>query len=256
MPYPGTQITSLLPALRRYARAATGGAAVGDAALVAAMPALATAAVEEGGAVALRQRLLAALVASLDAYPIVSLGAACTLADALAALPTPQRHMLLLTVLEEFEPAEAAAMIGLPPAAGLEALQAARRRLAAFRPARVLIIEDEPLARLEMEQLVHDLGHALCGAVANEDAAWETAQRTRPDLVLADIDLGAGGSGLVAAQRIAANDEVTVVLVTGRVALAHPAEAPSWPVVRKPWHPPALSAAIGRALQARHARAR
>jgi CheY-like chemotaxis protein len=229
-----------LPALRRYARAAMGSSRLGDAVLASCLPRLAREARDRDG-------LLRGLIAALDCGSLARMAAPGDLPGAIARLPPLPRHALLLTLLERLPADHAALLLGVTPGEVAEALAQARGALAPLRPARILIIGD---GRGTLAQLVQGLGHAVCAQVANEDAAWQAAARTRPDLVLAEAALPDGGCGLAAVQRIAANDAVPVVLV-GEDALA----AHGFPLLRRPWRAEALRHAIGRALRGRHGRA-
>jgi DNA-binding NarL/FixJ family response regulator len=65
----------------------------------------------------------------------------------------------------------------------------------------VLIIEDEPIIALDLENLVTELGHHVVGTAATRDEAVRKALAEKPGLVLADINLGEGGSGIDAGER-------------------------------------------------------
>jgi DNA-binding NarL/FixJ family response regulator len=64
---------------------------------------------------------------------------------------------------------------------------------------RVLIAEDEPLVALHLELLVTEFGHVTCAIAASADDAVAQAGAHSPDIVLMDIRLGIGGSGIDAA---------------------------------------------------------
>ncbi len=229
-----------LPALRRYARAAMGSPILGDAVLADCLPRMTREKADRDG-------LLRRLIAATDASPLAPLARADTLPGAIARLPALSRHALLLTRLEGLGDAEAAHLLGVPDSAFRQALAAAQLALAPLQPARILIIGD---GEGEMARAVRSLGHAVCGRVANEDAACHAAARMQPDLVLAEATLPDGGSGVIAAHRIAANDPVPVVLVGGQALAAY-----GYPVVGQPLRHDTLRLAIGRALRGRHGRA-
>jgi two-component system, response regulator PdtaR len=56
-------------------------------------------------------------------------------------------------------------------------------------PARALIIEDEILIALELEELLADLGYAICGLAPNGRQALNLAISHRPELALVDVRL-------------------------------------------------------------------
>jgi DNA-binding response OmpR family regulator len=78
----------------------------------------------------------------------------------------------------------------------------------------VLIIEDEPLISMQLEDLVRSLGHDVCGMAATRTQAREIAMRETPGLVLADIQLADGSSGLDAVDDILKLVDVPVIFIT------------------------------------------
>jgi two-component system, response regulator PdtaR len=82
---------------------------------------------------------------------------------------------------------------------------------------RVLIVEDEPLIAMHLETLVAGLGHQVCGVASSAEAAVAQAAAHRPDVVLMDIRLGAGGSGIEAAGRIHAHDGVRCIFLSANL---------------------------------------
>lgn len=68
--------------------------------------------------------------------------------------------------------------------------------------ARVLIVDDHPLVRAGLAQLVTDVaGLSVCGEAGTVEEAVRQVEATRPDLVLVDLSL-AGGNGLRLIARI------------------------------------------------------
>ncbi len=78
----------------------------------------------------------------------------------------------------------------------------------------VLIIEDEPVIALDIESMVQELGHDVIGVARTERQAVSEVRRRRPGLVLADIQLADGSSGLDAVNTILKEIEVPVIFVT------------------------------------------
>jgi CheY-like chemotaxis protein len=79
---------------------------------------------------------------------------------------------------------------------------------------RVLIVEDEPLIAWALAEMARELGHDVVGTAATEQAAVEEAAGKSPDIVLMDIRLAGGGSGLAAARRIRESRNVPIVFCT------------------------------------------
>jgi CheY-like chemotaxis protein len=111
---------------------------------------------------------------------------------------------------------------------------------------RVLIVEDEGLIALDLEGLVEAMGHEACGWATRAGEALRLARETAPDLVLMDVQLAGGDSGLDAARAISAELPVRMVFLTANPALVDAAALPFRPagVVPKPLSEPALRSAL------------
>ncbi|MCW8084507.1 response regulator [Roseococcus sp. MDT2-1-1] len=68
--------------------------------------------------------------------------------------------------------------------------------------ARLLLVEDDYLIGLNAEMILTDAGHEVLGPATTADEAIALAEAARPDLVLMDIRLAEGSSGLEAAAEI------------------------------------------------------
>lgn len=240
-----------LPALRRFARAAVGNQAAGDALVREALPRFAQAATTSEG---LRERMFATLVQTMRESAIVAFPnpAGAPLSQALASLAPPERDALLLTTLEGFSDTEAAQILGASETLVQQWVAAARDILRRLEPARVLIVEDDDLMAEAMMRIIVNMGHSVVWRAASEAEAVDGARQTAPHLVLADIQLGVGGDGLNAAQAIVANSPVPVIFVTGfpERLLTGDAPEPAF-VVSKPYREETLRTAIGQALATR-----
>jgi two-component system, LytTR family, response regulator AlgR len=85
---------------------------------------------------------------------------------------------------------------------------------------RILIADDEPLARARLRALVEELGHEVCAEAGDGTSTEQALTRARPDAVLLDIQMP-GGDGLLLAQRMTvSNPEVPVVLATAHAEYA------------------------------------
>ena len=80
------------------------------------------------------------------------------------------------------------------------------------RPVRVFIVEDEALIAMELEHRVEALGHEVCGHALRGEEALERIPAAQPDLVLLDVNLGSGISGLTVADRLSGQDVRIVFL--------------------------------------------
>ncbi|MDB5652264.1 MAG: hypothetical protein JWL62_3784 [Hyphomicrobiales bacterium] len=81
-------------------------------------------------------------------------------------------------------------------------------------PTRVLIVEDELFVALDIEQTLEDLGAESLGIARDAEEAIQLAFEMKPEVILMDVNLGAGRTGTEAAQAILARLPCRVVFVT------------------------------------------
>jgi two-component system, LytTR family, response regulator AlgR len=112
---------------------------------------------------------------------------------------------------------------------------------------RVLIVDDEPLARERLGQLVTELGHAVCADAADAPSALANLASEKPDVALLDIRMP-GPDGLSVARQIAREyPETRVVMVTAYPDHALAAfDAAVRDYVLKPVRKERLAEALGR----------
>ncbi len=231
-----------LPYARRYARALAGQQAAGDAIVADALRAVLAAAPGQGGLSTDAGARTALYAAIGDLAPEEPAGA--------AEVSLLQRRLLLLTALEEQTLTAAAAACRLSPEAAELELRLAREHLRSGAAARVLIIEDEPIIALDIQELVERCGHSVVGIASTEAEAVEIAEAERPGLVLADINLGAGGDGTSAVARILRTvTTMPVIFVTAYPERLLTGEAlePAF-VITKPFDPTTLAVATYQAV--------
>ncbi|MFQ3666374.1 MAG: response regulator [Sphingomonadaceae bacterium] len=245
-----------LPYLRRYARALTGSQKSGDSWVRATLEALLEdpLALDTGADPRLElYRLFHAFWgpharghrAAHPGLSGLSLGEA-----SLSAIPVAQREALLLTALEGFTVGEAARILGREPETITQEAAQARSAIAAAMTSRVLIIEDEPLIAMHLESIVTGMGHEVVGVAATHRQAVEAASAARPDLILADVQLADGSSGIEAvAEILGFAAEVPVVFITAypERLLTGDRPEPAW-LVTKPFEPETVVATVGQAL--------
>ncbi len=241
--FPREDLVHALPYARRYARALCGGQVQGDALVTRAVHALLAA--PNGTDKDARLALYGAITgesSGASAAPGREMPPA-------TALSTHQRQLLLLTSLEEVPLPAAAAMLGLEVAQAESMLASARDHLRTAAATDVLIIEDEPIIAMDIEELVANCGHRVIGVAATEADAVAIAERCRPGLILADINLGAGGDGSSAVSRIMRNHYAPVIFVTAYPERLLTGEAlePAF-VITKPFEPLTLAIATYQAV--------
>src|SRR6476620_8839509 len=82
---------------------------------------------------------------------------------------------------------------------------------------RVLIVEDEPIIAMHLAILVQELGHEVCATVASVVGAIALASAHNPDVVLMDIHLAQGGSGIDAARELHSQQSVRCIFLSANL---------------------------------------
>ena len=255
------QVAANLPFLRRYARALTGSQATGDAFVRATLEAaLADAEVKqslEGGRIPLYRAFNKVWstgfldVAATDRASGAAGGGEheAGAQDRLKAITPLNRQALLLTTLEDFTPAQAAQIMDLDTGEVEQLVAEAIAEIDREQATSVLIIEDEPLISMQLEDLVSSLGHEIAGTAATRTQAQEAVAEKTPGLVLADIQLADGSSGLDAVDDILAITSVPVIFITAypERLLTGDRPEPTY-LVTKPFQEQTVRAAISQAL--------
>ena len=167
----------------------------------------------------------------------------------LRALPTSERQILLLISLEGFSVADAAEILAVPLAEAEALLVDAWATVNQQIATSILVIEDEPVIALDIASLVTELGHEVVGVAASQTEAVAIFKKMQPGLILADIDLGAGGSGITAVTEILRMSSVPVIFVTAYPERLLTGERPEPTyLVTKPFEPDTLKVTISQAL--------
>jgi len=167
----------------------------------------------------------------------------------LAALPPLPRLAFLLTTVEEFSASEAAEIIQVSEKKLGELIDTAASEIARQVATDIMIIEDEPLIAMDIEQMVTDLGHNVTGIARTHKEAIELFKTTRPKMVLADIQLADGSSGLEAMNEILQSTSLPVIFITAFPERLLTGERPEPTfLVTKPFNPDMVKALISQAL--------
>jgi CheY-like chemotaxis protein/DNA-directed RNA polymerase specialized sigma24 family protein len=170
----------------------------------------------------------------------------------LDALPPTERQVLLLTVLEKFSTADVATILGISEAEVVALLRDAWDIVRKQLSTSILVIEDEPVIAFDICSLVTEMGHKIAGTTSNQAEAIALAAARKPGLILADINLGAGGSGLTAVTEILASSDVPVIFITAYPELLLTGDRPEPTyLVTKPFEPDTLRVTITQALSSR-----
>ena len=252
----GDQIAKNLPYLRRYARALTGSQATGDAFVRATLEAaLADEELKstlEGGRVPLYRafnKVWSSAYLEVPERQGAGGGHEDAANDRLKSITPLNRQALLLTTLEDFSIEQAGEIMELEESEVESLVQEAVEEIDRETSTNVLIIEDEPLISMQLEDLVKSLGHEICGTAATRTQAQEVVAKETPGLVLADIQLADGSSGLDAVDDILAISTVPVIFITAypERLLTGDRPEPTY-LVTKPFQEQTVRAAISQAL--------
>ncbi|HXU80730.1 MAG TPA: response regulator [Polyangia bacterium] len=159
------------------------------------------------------------------------------------------RQAFLLTALEGFTPSEAAQILDADFPEVEQLISEAQAEIDAELATDVLIIEDEPVIAADIEALVTELGHTVVDIAATRTEAVDAVTRKTPGLVLADIQLADGSSGIDAVKDILQRLDVPVIFITAFPERLLTGERPEPTfLITKPFQPETVKAAIGQAL--------
>ena len=242
-----------LPYLRRYARALTGSQMAGDAYVAATLETLVSEPETIGATGHVKVELFRVFTRIWNSLSVN--GRSEQIQRDLPAevrigqiTPLP-RQAFLLSCLEGFSEEEVGAIISVDTETVRELVDEAGRELAADMATDILIIEDEPLIAMDLEALVEGLGHNVTGVARTRTEAVKLAATKRPGLILADIQLADGSSGLDAVNDLLKSFEVPVIFITAYPERFLTGERPEPAfLIAKPFQPANVSAVISQAL--------
>ena len=249
------EIAPHLPYLRRFARALSGTQASGDAYVVAMLEALVldpasfpTGLEPRIGLYRIFLKMWSSVSLNTASGPNPDLSRSSAERNLEALTPRPRQAFLLRTV-EGFSIDEVAAIMNVNTAEAAALIQAAGQEIAEQVATDVLIIEDEPIIALDIETMVQELGHTVTGIARTHREAVALVAAKRPGLVLADIQLADGSSGLDAVNEILSSIDVPVIFITAypERLLTGDRPEPAF-LITKPFQPEAVKAAISQAL--------
>lgn len=241
-----------LPYVRRYARALTGDQVTGDNYVRAALEAVASGDLELAETTSPR-------IALYRAFHVIWGTTGAQLEDVGADPSDPSRRLMriaprsrqafLLTALEGFSPTEATQILDTDIADLGRLIAQAQAEIDAELATDVLIIEDEAVISADIEALVREMGHKVVGVSTTHTEALAAVANHKPGLVLADIQLADGSSGIDAVKDILATHDVPVIFITAFPERLLTGERPEPTfLITKPFQADNVKAAIGQAL--------
>lgn len=241
-------LPAAIPFLRRYARALCGSQEQGDAAVLSMLERLVH---DRAMDVNSKRDLFASFSKTWNENVNLeepSLGER-SIDRNVGSLSPMARQVFLLSALEGFSDddlviillIEADTVAGLHKQAGSE--------MAAQMRTNVLIVEDERMIALDIEQAVQALGHDVIAIARTEAEAVAAFAQHKPGLVLCDIQLADGSSGIDAVETMLSKLDVPVIFVTAYPdrLLTGKRPEPTY-LLEKPMHPQTLKALVSQAL--------
>ena len=258
----GTEFSRELISLRRYARAISGSQEVGDDLVVATLEALMSTPLSVSNLTS--RATIFQLLSRLWNTPAwsarIANGAAlaniaASTEDATAAdkrlleLPSLDRQAFLLVAMEEFSELEASQILDQAPHEFAALLEAARQDVAGQIASNVMIIEDELFIATELEDIVTQLGHHVVGIASTHADAVAQMRTADAHLILADVQLADGSSGIDAVDEILNSHVIPVIFITAfpERLLTGLKPEPTY-LIKKPFRVQEVRAAVSQAL--------
>lgn len=256
MPESQSEIIRHLPSLRRYARCLTGSQERGDryveACLESILADLSLIEAEEDPRIGLYRvfhALWSGVLAPFGSDPGAGTGGGEKLERHIRALPAHEREVLLLTTLCDFTLDDVSRILDLARGEVEHHLARAREHLNRQTRTQVLVIEDEPVIAFDLASIVASMGHGVLGIADTRERAVDMARERLPGIVLADIQLRDGSSGIDAVREILDAMDVPVIFVTAfpERLLTGERREPTY-LITKPFDAEELQVTISQAL--------
>jgi CheY-like chemotaxis protein len=241
-----------LPVLRRYARALTGSQASGDSYVTAALEALTTDPGVVGNQTSARVGMFRVFSKIWNSVPVnagkepIDPNPADRRLSQIGAMP---RQAFLLVSLEGFSEEDAAKILDVSVSQLRSLIDECGKEIASQIATNILIIEDEALIAMDLQSLVENLGHEVQGIASTRSEAVALAKNKKIGLILADIQLADGSSGVDAVNDLLNTFEVPVIFITAYPErfLTGVRPEPAF-LITKPYQPAMVSAVISQAL--------
>lgn len=210
------QVVSHLPYLRRYARALSGSQKAGDAYVIQVLEALVADTSAFDRTVSSRVALYKLFTGIWNSVSVNNgiAGASAVAERRLEQLTPVSRQAFLLTAMERFDERDAAVILDVSGEEIKNLLTRSGREIAEQVATNVLIIEDEPLIAMDLEAIMEEAGHTVVGVARTHAEAIDIARNKEIGLILADIQLADGSSGIDAVNELIDSVEAPVIFIT------------------------------------------
>lgn len=241
-----------LPYLRRFSRGLTGSQTEGDRYVRMALEALVAGEADLDTSLPAKialYRMFVGIWSVTGGVLEADAEESATPAGRVRKLTPKSRQAFLLESLEGMNPSEIAGVMNISDADVKSLLVQAEADIEKELRTNVLIIEDEPIIAADIEGLVEELGHTVDNIAATHKEAIAAFNQKKPGIVLADVQLADGSSGIEAVDEIMTSYDVPVIFITAfpeRLLTGDKAE-PTY-LISKPFKPENVKAAISQAL--------
>ncbi|MFV0293021.1 MAG: response regulator [Paracoccus sp. (in: a-proteobacteria)] len=243
-----------LPFLRRYARALTGSQVAGDSYAAATLEAImAERSMLDGVDVRVGLFRTFHTIWQSSGQPVSDADGGTRGAKAQAHLSrlTPNsREALLLNSIEGLRLDEIAAIMQVSQSEAGDLIRIAMDEMSQSIRGKVMIIEDETIIAMDLKGIVQAMGHDVTGVARTHSAAIQLAGEACPDLILADIHLADGSSGIDAVNELLGSmGECPVIFVTAfpERLLTGDRPEPAF-LISKPYTEDQVSSALSQAM--------
>jgi len=214
-------VANEIPYLRRYARILTGSQQLGDGLVRELLEAAlidsdlrADLSRSRVGLFTAFSRIANSLESTLAAGGGSRNLEQATVANRLEQANPVARQALLLEAIENFSHAEIAEILDLDEDEVAGLINEAAEAVEEGGRTEVLIIEDEPLIAFQLEEIIKEMGNRVAGVATTHEEAVKLFQARKPGIVLADIQLADGSSGIDAVNEILNGANVPVIFIT------------------------------------------
>ncbi len=201
-----------LPYLRRYARALTGQQDLGDDLAFGALQSIRENRAQIQGAESVKLDLFRAFHRSWIA------GEDERARPNSEGSPTPatnSREALMLATLEGFDRDSIGYILGDTPGTVANLLRQATTDMHLGKPGEIMIIEDDAIIATDLKTIVEKNDHRVVAMARTQREAVAMAKVSRPELILADIQLADGSSGIDAVRQILSDfGHLPIIFVT------------------------------------------
>ena len=208
-----------LPYLRRYARALTGSQTAGDNYAAATLEAILTDRSVLQDEDDTRHGLFRTFHAiwQSSGQPVAEADSVRErrAQDHLRRLTPNSREALLLRTIEELRYDQIARVMQVDQREAEELVQIALNEMGQAISGKVMVIEDEMIIAMDLKGIVQAMGHEVTGVARTHTQAVDLAGKARPDLILADIQLADGSSGIDAVNEMMREmGDIPVIFIT------------------------------------------